>query len=119
MDKVFINGLKTDAVIGVYDWERDIRQTLLLDLELAWDNKCPAAEDNLLLALDYDKLTRRLIEFVSGSSYGLLETLAEDIARIINREFKVTWLKLKLHKPDAIKEASSVGVEIVRSFEQQ
>jgi 2-amino-4-hydroxy-6-hydroxymethyldihydropteridine diphosphokinase len=115
MDKVFIEGLEIEALIGIYDWERRIRQPLVFDLEMAFDNRAPAASDAIGDTLDYKAVSKRLIGFVSESSYGLVETLAEQCASLVLREFGVEWLRLKLRKPGAVRGARAVGVEIERS----
>ncbi len=115
MDKVFIEGLQIDALIGIYDWERRIRQTLRFDLEMGFDNHKPAATDNIEDTLNYKAVSRRLVEFVSQSDYGLVETLAERCADIVLAEFNVEWLRLKLSKPGAVRGAVAVGVIIERS----
>ena len=115
MDKVFIEGLQIDALIGIYDWERRIRQTLRFDLEMGFDNRKPAATDNIEDTLNYKAVSRRLVEFVSESDYGLVETLAERCADIVLTEFNVEWLRLKLSKPGAVRGAVAVGVIIERS----
>lgn len=114
MDKVFIEGLEIDALIGIYDWERRIRQTLRFDLEMAFDNRRPAASDDIADTLDYKAVSKRLIGFVSQSDCGLVETLAERCARIVLEEFDVAWLRLKLSKPGAVRGARAVGVIIER-----
>lgn len=115
MDKVFIEGLEIEALIGVYDWERRIRQPLRFDLEMAFDNRRPATTDAIDDTLDYKAVSKRLIAFVSGSSYALVETLAEQCALLVLREFGVEHLKLKLSKPGAVRGAVAVGVMIERS----
>ena len=114
MDKVFIEGLQADAVIGIHDWERRIRQTLRLDLELGFDNRVPAASDAVADTLDYDAISRRLTTFIEASSFGLVETLAERCAAILQDEFGVAWLRLRLAKPGAVRNAVAVGVIIER-----
>lgn len=114
MDKVFIEGIEIEALIGIYDWERRIRQPLLLDLEMGFDNRRPAATDAIADTLDYKAVSKRLIEYVSGSSFGLVETLAERCAEIVLAEFDVAWLRLRLAKPGAVRGARSVGVVIER-----
>ena len=114
MDMVYIKGLKTDAVIGVYDWEREIRQTLVLDLELASDNRAAAATDGIAEAVDYDAISKRILAYVQASEFELIETLAERVAEIILTEFNIPWLCLKLGKPGAVAEADDVGVIIER-----
>ena len=115
MDKVFIEALEIECVIGIYDWERKIRQPVVLDIEMAFDNRVPAAKDDITLTLDYKAVSKRLIQFVSASEFGLVETLAERCAAIILDEFGVTQLRLKLSKPGAVRGAKAVGVIIERS----
>ena len=115
MDKVFIEALEIEALIGIYDWERRIRQPLLFDLEMGFDNRKPAATDNIEDTLNYKAVSRRLVEFVAQSDYGLVETLAERCAEIVLAEFGVQWLRLKLSKPGAVRGAVAVGVIIERS----
>lgn len=114
MDKVFIEGLVIDALIGIYDWERRIRQPLRFDLELAFDNRVPASSDDIADTLDYKAVSKRLIAFVSESDFGLVETLAERCAEMVLREFGVAHVRLKLGKPGAVRGAESVGVIIER-----
>jgi len=115
MDKVFIEGLEIDALIGIYDWERRIRQPLVFDIEMAFDNRAPAATDAIADTLNYKDVSKRLIEYVSASSFGLVETLAERCAAIILDEFDVAQVRLKLSKPGAVRGARAVGVIIERS----
>ena len=114
MDLVFIEDLRIETVIGIYDWERKIRQTVALDLEMAFDNTVPAASDRIDDTLDYKRVSKRLIAFVGESHFELVETLAERCAEIVMREFGVPWLKLKLSKPGAVTGAKAVGVVIER-----
>ena len=115
MDHVFIEGLEIEALIGIYDWERRIRQTLVFDLEMAFDNRVPAASDDIEDTLNYKAVSKRLVEYVSQSDFGLVETLAERCAEIVLNEFKVERLRLKLSKPGAVRGARAVGVLIERS----
>lgn len=115
MDQVFIRGLEVDAVIGAYDWERDIRQRLVLDLEMAWDIRPAADNDDLSLALDYAAVSQRLLDYVGTSSFELVETLAERVAALVIDEFGVPWLRLSINKPGAVTHATGgVGVVIER-----
>ena len=114
MDTVFIEDLRIETVIGIYDWERKIRQTVALDLEMAFDNRIPAASDRIEDTLDYKRVAKRLIAFVSESHFELVETLAERCAEIVMREFGVAWLRLKLSKPGAVTGSKAVGVAIER-----
>jgi len=115
MDKVFIEGLEIEALIGIYDWERRIRQPLLFDVEMAFDNRKPAASDAIEDTLNYKDVSKRLIDFVSQSDFGLVETLAERCAALILDEFGVQHVRLKLSKPGAVRGARAVGVIIERS----
>ncbi|MBS0575521.1 MAG: dihydroneopterin aldolase [Proteobacteria bacterium] len=114
MDHVFIEGLQIDTLIGIYDWERKIRQPLQFDIEMGFDNRVPAASDDIAHTLDYKAVSKRLLAFVPESGFGLVETLAERCAQIILDEFPVSWLRLKLSKPGAVRGAKAVGVVIVR-----
>ncbi len=115
MDKVFIEGLEIEALIGIYDWERRIRQPLVFDIEMSFDNRVPAASDDIALTLNYKDVSKRLVEYVSESGFGLVETLAERCAAIILEEFSVAHVRLKLSKPGAVRGARAVGVVIERS----
>jgi dihydroneopterin aldolase len=115
MDKVFIEALEIDCVIGIYDWERTIRQPVQFDIEMEFDNRVPAASDRIEDTLDYKAVSKRLIQFVGDSSYGLVETLAENCAKIIVEEFGVKHVRLKLSKLGAVRGARAVGVTIERS----
>ncbi|MDE1962239.1 MAG: dihydroneopterin aldolase, partial [Xanthomonadaceae bacterium] len=112
MDVVFIEDLRIDTVIGIYDWERKIKQTVALDLEMAFDNRRPAASDKIEDTLDYKKIGKRLIAFVEESRFELVETLAERCAQIVREEFGVAWLRLQLSKPGAVTGSKAVGVMI-------
>ena len=115
MDKVFIEGLEIEALIGIYDWERRIRQPLRFDLEMAFDNRRPAASDAIADTLDYKAVSKRVSDYVSQSEFGLVETLAERVAAIILAEFAVAHVRLKLAKPGAVRGARAVGVIIERA----
>lgn len=110
MNSVYIKGLRAQAVIGVYDWERLVRQPLVIDLEMASDTARAAATDAIADALDYAAISQRVLALVEGSEYQLLETLADAVATMVMREFSVPWLRLRLGKPGAVAEAEDVGV---------
>jgi len=114
-DRVLIEGLEVRTVIGIYDWEREIRQTVRLDLEMAWDTSKAARSDDIADTLDYKAVSKRLIGFVEASSFGLIEALAEHCARIVIDEFNVPWLRLKMSKPGAVRGSENVAVLIERS----
>ncbi len=114
MDKVFIEALEIECVIGIYDWERKIKQPIVLDIEMDSDNRRPAASDDIVDTLDYKAISKRLIEFVGGSSFGLVETLAERCCAIIIEEFGVSRVWFKLSKVGAVRGAKAVGVILER-----
>ena len=114
MDIVYISDLRIETIIGIYDWERKIRQIVSIDLEMASDNRKAAATESIDDALNYKAVAKRLIQFAEESEFQLVETLAERIAEIILEEFDVDWLRLKLGKPGAVTGSREVGVIIER-----
>ena len=114
MDLVYIRDLEINTTIGIYDWEREIKQVVSLDLEMAANMRPAAREDNIQLALDYKKVAKRVIEFVENSSYQLVESLAEEVAHLVMQEFNIPWLRLRLGKPGAVTGSREVGVVIER-----
>ncbi|MCW9014118.1 MAG: dihydroneopterin aldolase [Gammaproteobacteria bacterium] len=114
MDKVYIRDLRIETVIGIYDWEREIRQTVSLDLEMGTDIRKAAQSDAIEDTLDYKSVAKRLIGFVEGSEFQLVETMAERIAEIVLNEYDVPWMKLRLSKPGAVTGSQDVGVIIER-----
>ena len=114
MDIVYIKELRVDTVIGVYDWERDIRQAVVLDLELASDNRRAASHDRIEDAVDYDAISSHVCTFIEGSKFKLIETLAEQVAALVMEEFHIPWLRLRVGKPGAVAAATDVGVLIER-----
>ena len=114
MDIVFIRDLRIQTVIGIYDWEREIKQTVIFDLEMGADIARAAASDAIEDTLNYKAVTKRLIEYVEGSEFQLVETLAERCAAILLEEFDVPWVRLSLNKIGAVSAARDVGVTIER-----
>lgn len=114
MDKIFIEDLQIDTVIGIYDWERQIRQVISLDIEMRGDIRRAAATDAIEDTINYKEVAKRLIPYVQNSRFELIETLIERIAEIILYEFDIQWAKVKLNKPGAVRYSRNVGVEIVR-----
>ncbi len=114
MDTVFIEQLEVETLIGIYDWERRIRQPLWFDIEMDFDNRIPAASDEIADTLDYKAVSKRVLAYVGGSGFGLVETLAERVAELILAEFPVSRVQLKLSKPGAVRGARAVGVKITR-----
>lgn len=115
MDIVFIQGLKIDTVIGIYNWEREVRQDVTLDIEMSTNVKVASETDHINQALNYKAVSKRLIEFVQTSEFQLVETLAEKITQIIIKEFGVEKVKLTLNKGEAITGARGVGIIIKRT----
>ncbi len=114
MDIIYIHDLRIETVIGIYDWERKIRQTVVLDIDMAGDCRKSAENDDVEDTLNYKSVAKRLIEFVGSSEYQLVETLAERCAAIILEEFQVPWVKLRVNKQGALRGARDVGVIIER-----
>ena len=114
MDRVFIEDLRIQTVIGIFDWEREITQTISLDLQMAFDIRRAAKSDDIVDTLDYKAVSKRLINFVETSEFQLVEALAEHCANIVLEEFPVSWLQLKLSKPGAVRGSRAVGVIIER-----
>jgi dihydroneopterin aldolase len=114
MDIIFLRDLRVDTVIGIYDWERAIRQTIRIDLEMAADIAKAAASDRIDDTLNYKAVAKRIVAFVESSSFQLVETLAERIAVTVQQEFGVEWLRLTLNKGGAVRGAQGVGVIIER-----
>jgi len=114
MDSIFITDLRADAVIGIYEHERSIKQTISIDLELGADIAKAAANDSIEDALNYKVLSKRVEAYIMKSEFQLIETLAERIAELILNEFSVPWLTLTLHKVGALSNSGDVGVRIKR-----
>jgi len=114
MDTIFLRGLEITTIIGIYDWERETKQIIILDIEMACDIKKAAQSDNIDDTLDYKSVSKRIISFVEESQFYLVEKLAEEITLIILEEFDVPWVKLTLNKKGAIRGASDVGIIIER-----
>ncbi len=114
MDIIFLGGLEIDTVIGIYDWERQIKQTIVLDIEMAWDISKAAETDDIAHTLDYKSVSDRVVQFVEQSEFFLVETLIEEIANILRNEFNIPWVKIILNKRGAISRAKDVGIIIER-----
>jgi len=116
MDIVYIRNLRIDCIIGVFEWERRVRQTVALDLDLAADVARAAATDRLADTVDYKAIAKRLIEYVGQSQFQLVETLAERVADIVLHEFGVRWVRVRINKKGALRQATDVGVVIERGW---
>ena len=119
MDIVYIRDLQIQTIIGIYDWEREVRQTVSVDLEMATDIRQAAATDDIQYALNYKAVSKRVIAYVEERSALLVESLAEEIAVLVREEFNVPWLRLRLSKPGALRGARDVGLVIERGTRPQ
>lgn len=114
MDKIFIHALKSEAIIGIFEWERQVKQTVYVDLEMAMDVRKAAASDAIEDTLNYKRVAKRLVSFIEGSSFHLVETLAERIAMLVLEEFGVESVRVVLSKPGALRSSRDVGVVLER-----
>ncbi len=114
MDRIFLSELKVDTVIGIWEWERRIRQTVIIDIEMSADIRKAAASDDVVDTLNYKSVAKRVQSFVADSNFQLVETLAEKIAGIVRDEFDVAWVKVRVNKPGAIRGSKAVGILIER-----
>lgn len=114
MDKIFIEELTVFAQIGVYDWEQQIKQRLIFDLEMAWDSRQAAATNDVKHCLNYAEVSQFILNYVENNAFLLIETVANEVAEQLQRQFQITWLRLKLSKPKAVAQARNVGIIIER-----
>jgi dihydroneopterin aldolase len=117
MDKIFIHALKTEAIIGIFDWERQVRQTVIVDIEIGADVRRAALTDSIEDTLNYKRVAKRVLTFVEGSQFHLVETLAEHLAMLVLEEFGVAWVGIVLSKPGAVRSSRDVGVALERDRE--
>ena len=114
-DTIYLYDLRVDAIVGIWDWERKIRQVVSIDLEMGADIRKAAASDSVEDTLNYKNVAKRVQQFVADSEFQLVETLAEKIAEIVLTEFDVPWVEVRINKPGAIRNARDVGVRIRRT----
>jgi 7,8-dihydroneopterin aldolase/epimerase/oxygenase len=114
-DRIFLHGLTTECIIGFIDWERRVKQTVVLDIELPVDCRRAASSDEVADTLDYKKVAKRVLAFIEASEFKLVETLAHRVALLILEEFAVAWVRVALNKPGAIRNSRDVGVVIERA----
>lgn len=114
MDTIFIHALKTEAIIGIFDWERQVKQTVLVDIEIGADIAKAALSDSIDDTLNYKRVAKRVLAFVEESTFHLVETLGEHIAMLILEDFGVPWVRISLSKPGAIRSSRDVGVLLER-----
>jgi dihydroneopterin aldolase len=117
MDKIFLSSLKVECIVGIWEWERRVKQAVIIDIEMAADIRKAAASDQIDDTIDYKRVSKRLQTFVGESQFQLVETLTERIAQLIVMEFGVSWVKVRLNKQGAIRGARDVGIEIERRRE--
>jgi 7,8-dihydroneopterin aldolase/epimerase/oxygenase len=117
LDKIFIHALKTEAIVGIFDWERQVKQTVVIDIECSADIRKAALSDSIDDTLNYKGVAKRILAFVEESSFHLVETLAEHIAMLILEEFGVAWVRIALSKPGAIRSSRDVGVTLERQHQ--
>jgi 7,8-dihydroneopterin aldolase/epimerase/oxygenase len=115
LDKIFIHALKTETIVGIFDWERQVKQTVLIDIEISADIRKAALSDAIDDTLNYKGVAKRVLAFVEVSSFHLVETLAEHIAMLILQDFGVAWVSVALSKPGAIRSSRDVGVMLERT----
>jgi dihydroneopterin aldolase len=115
MDKIFIHALKTEAIIGIFDWERQVRQTVIVDIEIGADVAKAALSDSIDDTLNYKRVAKRVLAFVEESKFHLVETLAERIAMLLLEDFGIAWVHISLSKPGAVRSSRDVGVTIERT----
>jgi 7,8-dihydroneopterin aldolase/epimerase/oxygenase len=114
VDKIFIHALKTEAIVGIFDWERQVKQTVVIDLEFSADIRKAALSDSIDDTLNYKGVAKRILAFVEASQFHLVETLAEHVAMLVLEEFGVQWVGVALSKPGAIRSSKDVGVKLER-----
>jgi len=115
MDKIFLSALSVECIVGIWEWERRVKQTVIIDIEMAADIRKAAASDKIEDTIDYKRVSKRLLSFVGESQFQLVETLTEQIAKVIVTEFGVQWVKVRLNKQGAIRGARDVGILIERT----
>ena len=114
MDIIYLNDLRIDTVIGIYDWERQTKQTVILDIQMGTDIRRAAESDSIEDTINYKAVAKRLFSFVGDSEYELVETLAEKITEILINEFNIPWVRLQLNKQGALRGVRDVGIIIER-----
>lgn len=117
MDKIFVHALKTEAIIGIFDWERQVKQTVIIDIEISADVRKAALSDSIEDTLNYKRVAKRILAFVEASKFHLVETLAEHIAMLMLEDFDIAWVRISLSKPGAIRSSRDVGVILERDRE--
>ncbi len=117
MDTIFLSALSVECIVGIWEWERRVKQTVIIDVEMAADIRKAAATDHIDSTIDYKMVAKRLQAFVADSQFQLVETLTERIAQVVVTEFGVSWVRVRLNKRGAIRNARDVGIQIERRAE--
>ena len=116
-DTIFLSDMRIETTVGIWDWERKIKQTVSIDLEMGADIRRAAASDSIDDTLNYKSVAKRVQQFVADSGFQLVETMAEKIAETVLAEFDVPWIRVEVNKPGAIRGAKGVGIKIYRCRE--
>ena len=114
-DRVFLRGLTVECIIGFIDWERRVKQTVVVDLEIPVDCRSAARTDEVADTVDYKAVAKRVIAFVESSEFKLVETLAHRMALLVLEEFSLQWVRISVNKPGAIRGSRDVGVTVERT----
>jgi 7,8-dihydroneopterin aldolase/epimerase/oxygenase len=115
VDKIFIHALKTEAIVGIFDWERQVKQSVVIDVEYSADIRKAALTDSIGDTVNYKGVAKRILAFIETSQFHLVETLAEHVAMLMLEEFGVQWVSVALSKPGAIRSSKDVGVKLERT----
>jgi dihydroneopterin aldolase len=116
MDKIFLHALKAETIVGIYDWERQVRQTVFVDLEMSANVRQAALSDAIGDTLNYKRVAKRVLGFIEASQYHLVETLTEQVAMLLLAEFQLAWVRVALSKPGAVRSSRDVGVIVERGL---
>ena len=114
-DIIFLRGLEVECIIGFIDWERRVKQTVVIDLELPVDCRAASVRDEVEDTLDYKRVAKRVIAFIEASEFKLVETAAHRLALTLLEDFGIEWVRLSINKPGAIRGSRDVGVSVERN----
>ena len=114
-DRIFLRGLTAECIIGFIDWERRVKQTVVVDLELPVDCRRASISDDVADTVDYKRVAKRVLAYVEASEFKLVETLAHRLALLLLEEFGLEWVRISLNKPGAIRNSRDVGVVVERT----
>ncbi len=114
-DKIYVEDLRVKATIGIFDWEKKIKQEVSISYEIPHDNKKAAAIDAIEATTDYKSITKAIIAFVENNKFELVETFAERIAEMVIKDFNIAEIRLRVSKPGALRYSKDVGVIIERN----